>query len=528
MSVLVAALHLALLAVTAAVLVVDARDRADARVRLLGLGGALAAGLFVLVALDPASIPVAWLNPVREGGTDVQVRVARGEGVGLGTAWSYGWIPWLGSVRALEDVVRIDAALAAVTLVGFVVEGWRRVGPVALLIGVLWMKSAPAWTAVLGGGPAPAAWLCTLAALVGLEAAWRGRWLGVGAAVLAGACLGLVRVELIALPGTSLVALALHRSGAAAWVGAWVGSHRAVTGIAVGLLVGAAVITLPAVHGATRELGLASYAVHVLHPLSAGGLGLGWVGGLVGWGWVALALPVLLLPARTAATGLSFLVLARLYHASAHGSWIGWGDEAWPLELVRYGALLGPLLPWMAVQGWAFLIEDPGLPRGTRVAAILALALAGPRALDVSVLVHGREVAGPKLDGRALDNQQEVRLLALAARARPECGFVAPGEADRDGRRAWYAWRSGWARLSGAEARVVMARDVDGVEAAAARVPGAPACVLLLEGMACADGSCAAWTQGRAAVFTAPGGARHAHPEHPWHGAAEVRLLQAR
>ncbi len=526
MTLAVVGLH-ALLALTTVALVWG-RDRSWTRLSLT-LGLPVLLGGLVWAWLDPAAIPVAWLTPMREGGTDVTVRVARGEGAGLGLAWVHLWIPWLGpEPRSLATIVRVDAALATTSLTMLAAALWPRVGGVGLVLTAAFASSLPGWTAVLGGGPAPAAWIGIVPALMGLDAAWRGRPLGGVVALLGGAAAATVRVELALLPGLGLGLLALHRAGVGAWmVASW--RRRPAPWIAVAVLfVGVAYRTLTPVHLATRELGITTSVLHIVHPMDAS---VAW-GPLILVSMVPVGLALLTIvgalraPVASAGAGIVLLALFRLYHGSGHGGWLGDVGGAWPAEMMRYLALVGVLIPWVAAVGW----ERANLqsPRLGRLALVLVLVPAQPGAWPIWFRGQTTPVSWQRYGPLNLDNQVEVRLLEAAARRWPDCGFVAPGEQMGTSPRTWLAWRSGWGVPRGHDARLVLLRDVDGPEAAADQVPGAPACVLLLDGFSCADGSCDAFTSGRAAVLTAPPGTPHAHPAHGWADPRGPRLLLLR
>ncbi|MCB9664793.1 MAG: hypothetical protein H6732_11830 [Alphaproteobacteria bacterium] len=505
-------------------------DRTRARERLAAVLGALAVALAVLGLVDGSAVSLDLLGPLREGGTDVQVRVARGEGVEIGQVYTHLWLPLLaGFGRSLGDVVRVDAALGLATLVlvaprllaaspAAVRSSLAPLGP--LLLGLAWVRAVPVWDGVLGGGPGPGIWLLLLAgghalATLGGAPGLPRRAAALLVAAVAWGLAALHRVELLVLPSAWLAVEGAARTGLADAVRTSVRARPRRWGVGAALVLGLALLSWGPVAGAIGRAGRVGWVLQALHPLDLSPVTVP----LAAMAAMSPALVVLGVrgmlrdPVSTGGLGLGAVLLARIHHAAAHGGWWGSGDLVWPLELARYASYTAPVLLLLVLWGWEALS-----PRARRLAMIGLLCpplpwiwlprhegKAGPAPWDVIVRVD-------------TDAAQEVRALLAGQRLHPTCGFVAPGDVDAEGRRSWFAWRATDGITRRDARRFVVLRDVAGPEEAAAAVPGDPGCVLLYTGMGCAvAGDCGRWTEGLAIAWTEPHRAHpHAHPDHGW------------
>lgn len=522
------ALHVALLLGLVAWLAATAPDARAAWTRVGVVGAASFVFVAILALVDPHQIALDVLIPVREGSTDVTVRVARGEGAGAGIAHTHGYLPWFcGTRRSLDVVVRMNLAFLGATLVLLTALGRRVTGAwvPSVLLTVVFALSIPVRAAVSGAGPAPVLWVLLLIGGAGLTGWWQGeravtRWGGLAIVALATVAVSLSRVEVAALLVVPALLALPHRWG---WGDRWVASlrHRRVAwGAGAVAVLGLAIVTYGPVTRWIAHQGQAAWVLQALHPLAASTLTLGpieasmWPLGVV----VLAVLGGVRTPARNLGLGLATFGVLRVYHAAAHGDFYGTPSWAWPLEMLRYNGLVAPILVVLAWWGWV------SLPRGATRAAALALVVV-PAQPWMWPAGRGDDVRGPLWDawGRMdLDAQQEVRALVAGMRMWPTCGFVTLGAADPgDGRRVGYAWRSTWdPAVDATTRRLVVLPDVDDPEAMADAVPGRPSCVMLYAGMGCAtpgDTACAAWPDTYQVIDedTVPA-APHAHPDHGW------------
>ena len=509
------------------------RERA---IRLGGVSLVVVVAWVGLLVADPFGVPLDELVPVREGSTDIQVRVARAEGVSGGSAYPHVVLPLLaGPLRTLDAVAMVNRALALASWTGLALLGWRmsRHG-FLVLAGVVAL-----WVSPLGGvgamssEPSAAIWVLGLMGCTALHGAWhgQGRWSAV-AALAVGSLAGvmaLYRLEPAAILVGALLQAGASRVGWGAWVQRTVAAHRVWAGaLAAGLLLGSG-LAYPWVKDLVGGAGRAGWVVQALYPWDDAAWTLPLIlASMVSPVLVGLAaLGLLRTPSASLGLGWSWLLVLRVEHAAAHGGMRGTGDWAWPMEMLRYASYGAPVLLWLAWVGWLGLASRipwttqnrRGLGVGLAIAVLVLPAM--PQVWPARV---ADEVLGPAWSHErgvpmVLDNQVEARALLLGMRERPMCGFVAPGEVQADGRRTWFAWRSTWGDITRNERRMVTSRDVSTVEEAADLVPGHPDCVLLYTGLSCArsDGDCEAFTQGLVPWWTrTTPSAPQTHPDHGW------------
>lgn len=525
-------LHAGVLGAWCVWLSTTAPDRATRARRLGAVAAAAALFAAVLVLLPVTAIPPDLLTPVREGGTELQVHIARGEGGDVGSLFAHDYLGLLAAhPHSAESVARLELAATAATSVGLLAAGAEVLGSAALsaLFLAAFCTSPVVLNAALGSGAGPMAWLWMLVggtALAGLRDAPTRRDAGVAIALALGSAVLLcwTRVELAALPLIGVGVGLVHR---ARWGTRAAAALRARPAVVLAVVMGvglAAWATYLPVARLVLASGRAGWLIQALHPGDPSAYTLPRI--LVSLWPPGIALLAMIgmvrAPSVNLGLGLGGLLLLRVYHSAGHGSMTGNAIWAHPLEMMRYVGLLAPVI--LALSWWGWL----ALPRWGRViGALLLLVPATPAAWTLRTRDGDHGPMWTRWGAVDVDSRHEVHLLAKAMRDAPGCGFVAPITPLNGARADWLAWRSAWPDLHGKDLRIVRVPDATLSDARAA-IPGAPACVRVYTGLDCnrPDGDgCAAVTAGleRVGGDTFPA-MPHAHPSHGFGTREQVEL----
>lgn len=450
------------------------RDRAERHAfrGALALSAAAAGGVLALV--DPGDVPLTWLTPLQEGDTAVVVDLALGVGAHVGPAAERGYELWTGPGLAEAARTNLAFTVAALPLLWVVVRGICGSGLVAAVLTAGWLGSPLVLAHATSEGLAPATWFWTAA-------------IGVAALVHPSAA-GTTRTVSILLLGLAPAVMALHREelgliGLGVAVAALVPASRRpvpvvlmVALIAVGALIaplGVSSLQTPwrwfAAAADPRQASIVQLPVF-LGAVFGPGLAVCMVAGLV---------RSLRWPATAMGAGLACVVLARVFHASAHGGVLGSVDAVAHGEMIRYGGYLAAWLLVGAADVWRLL------PHGRIRFAVLAAALV-PASPELMARVPGNTahlwgaVALPPGGRLAQDPQVEVRAWVGLRRRFPDCAIVTPLAEPRQ----WLV--VGPVRVGQPAGLDELRRSVEAAGPAEAAAVYSADCVLLVEGLVCA------------------------------------------
>ncbi len=529
---LAALLHAGVLGAWVVWLGMNAPDRATGVRRLGAVVVAVAIFAAVLTLVPLSAITPDLLTPVREGSTEMQVHLARGEGGDVGSLFARDYLGVLAaSPPSAESVARLELAATSAACVGLLAAGAEVLGSWALsaLFLLSFCASPVVHNAALGSGAGPMAWLWMIVggtSLAGMRSAptRRGAMVAGALALGAAALLCWTRVELALLPVLGVIVIAAHRLGWQTRAWAWMTSHKVVMGALACVVVAVGAATyLPVAHLASSSE-RAGWAIQAAHPLDPSTITLPRI--LISLWPLGIALLAMVgmfrAPSSNLGLGFGTLILLRVYHSAGHGSMTGNAIWAHPLEMLRYGALLAPAI--LALSWWGWL----ALPKWGRViGAVLLLVPATPEAWTLRTRDGDHGPMWTRWGAVDVDSRREVRLLTKAMEDAPGCGFVAPIVPIHGERADWMVWRSAWPDLRGRDLRIVRVKDATRDEAVG-EIPGGPSCVRVYAGLDCnrPDGDgCAAITAGLARLDGDEFDAMpHAHPSHGFGTGERVEL----